>query len=128
MPKRDQVCKGDNSQESTATTLRRAHVGLMLMSSSLEPWCAMPNRPSDEDVSRQILSIFIRHRIPASGVLPRNYFLDVRDSDFQRGINNAVANNWIAIDLRNRYRYQLTATGYAAGGLIVDAPINAEAP
>jgi hypothetical protein len=99
----------------------------MLMNSSLEPWCAMANRPSDEEVSRQILSIFIRHRIPVSGMLPRNYFLDVRDCDFQRGINNAVANNWIAIDLRNRYRYQLTATGYAAGGLPVDAPINAEA-
>ena len=74
----------------------------------------MPNRPSDEDVSRQILSIFIRHRIPTSGTLPRNYFFDVRDSDFQRGLNKAVANNWIAIDPRNRYRYQLTATGYAA--------------
>jgi hypothetical protein len=88
----------------------------------------MPNRPTDEDVGRQILSIFIRHRIPVSGMLARNYFLDVRDSDFQRGINNAVANKWIAIDLRNRYRYQLTATGYAAGGLPVDEPINAEAP
>jgi hypothetical protein len=35
--------------------------------------------------------------------------------NFRRGINKAVANNWITIDLRNRYRYQLTATGYAAG-------------
>ena len=87
----------------------------------------MPNRPTDEDVSRQILSIFIRHRVLASGMLPRNYFIDVRDSDFQRGINKAVANNWVAIDLRNRYRYQLTATGYAAGTLIIDAPIIAEA-
>lgn len=75
----------------------------------------MPNRPSDEDVSRQILSIFMRHRVPTSGMLPRNYFFNVRDSDFQRGINKAMANNWITIDLRNRYRYQLTATGYAVG-------------
>ncbi|MGB3657283.1 MAG: hypothetical protein WBA14_05045, partial [Pseudolabrys sp.] len=34
-----------------------------------------------------------------------------RDGDFQRELNKAVANNWITIDLRNRYRYQLTATG-----------------
>jgi hypothetical protein len=86
----------------------------------------MPDRPSDEDVGRQILSVFMRHRIPASGMLQRNYFFNVRDSDFQRGINKAVANNWITIDLRNRYRYQLTATGYAAGRMIdpaLDAPI-----
>jgi hypothetical protein len=42
----------------------------------------------------------------------------VRDSDFQRGINKAVANNWITVDLRNRYRYALTATGHAAGRTI----------
>ena len=74
----------------------------------------MPDRRSDEEVSRQILSIFTRNRIRAGGVLQRNNFFDVRDGDFQRGINRAVANNWIVIDLRNRYRYQLTATGYAA--------------
>jgi hypothetical protein len=67
----------------------------------------MPDRLSDEDVSRQILGVFMRHRIPATGTLQRNYFFDVRDSDFQRGINKAVANNWITIDLRNRYRYHL---------------------
>ena len=78
----------------------------------------MPDRPSDEDVSHQILGVFMRHRIPATGTLQRNYFLDVRDSDFQRGINKAVANNWITIDLRNRYRYQLTTTGYAFGQMI----------
>ena len=86
----------------------------------------MPDRPSDEDVGRQILCVFMRHRIPASGTLQRNYFFSVRDSDFQRGINKAVANNWITIDVRNRYRYQLTAAGYAAGRMInpvPDAPI-----
>jgi len=78
----------------------------------------MPDRPSDEDVSRQILGVFMRHGIPATGTLQRNHFFDVRDSDFQRGINKAVANNWITIDLRNRYRYHLTATGYAVGRMI----------
>ena len=70
------------------------------------------------EVSRQILSVFMRHRVPATGTLQRNYFLEVRDSDFQRGINKAVANNWITIDSRNRYRYQLTTTGYAAAQVI----------
>jgi len=78
----------------------------------------MLDRPSDEDISRQILGVFMRHQIPAAGTLQRNYFFEVRDSDFQRGINKAVANNWITIDLRNRYRYQLTAAGYAAGQTI----------
>ena len=82
----------------------------------------MPNRASDEDVSRQILLVFMRHRIPASGTLQRNNFFDVRDGDFQRGMNKAVANNWITIDLRNRYRYQLTANGYAVGRMIAQTP------
>ena len=60
----------------------------------------------------------MRHRVPATGTLQRNYFFQVRDSDFQRGINKAVANNWLTIDLRNRHRYQLTATGYAYGRMI----------
>jgi hypothetical protein len=54
-------------------------------------------------------------------MLPRNYFFTVRDGDFQRGLNKAVANDWIAIDRRNRYRYQLTATGHNAGRTI-EAP------
>jgi hypothetical protein len=82
----------------------------------------MPHRSSDEEVGRQILGIFMRHRVTVSGTLQRNYFFDVRDGDFQRGINQAVANNWITIDLRNRYRYQLTATGYAAGRSIDPLP------
>ena len=78
----------------------------------------MTDRSSDDEVSRQILGVFMSHRIPASGTLQRNNFFDVRDGDFQRGINKAVANNWITIDLRNRFRYQLTAMGYAAGRMI----------
>ena len=77
--------------------------------------------PSDEDVGRQILGVFMRNRIPVSGMLPRNYFFTVRDGDFQRGLNKAVANSWIIIDRRNRYRYELTAAGYAAAQTI-EAP------
>ncbi len=84
-----------------------------------EAYCrSMRDRPSDEDVSRQILGVFMRHRVPATGTLQRNYFFEVRDGDFQRGINKAVANNWITVDLRNRYRYQLTTTGYDVGRVI----------
>jgi hypothetical protein len=78
----------------------------------------MLKRPSDEEVGQQILGVFMRYQVPVSGMLQRNYFSDVRDSDFQRGINKAVANNWITVDLRNRYRYALTATGHAAGRTI----------
>ena len=91
----------------------------------------MLDRPSDDEVSGQILGVFMRYRIPAGGTLQRNYFFDVRDGDFQRGINKAVANNWITIDPHNRYRYQLTKTGYAAGRMIdpvLDPSINARGP
>lgn len=70
---------------------------------------------SDEDVSRQILGIFMRYKVPANGTLKRNSFFDVRDGDFQRGIANAVANNWITVNLRNRYQFVLTPVGFAAG-------------
>ena len=49
----------------------RAAIGAM----ASEPYCrSMLDRPSDEDVSRQILGVFMRHRIPATGMLQRNYF------------------------------------------------------
>jgi hypothetical protein len=70
---------------------------------------------SDEDVGRQILGIFMRYKVPASGTLRRNNFFDVRDADFQRGLNRAVANKWIKLHLRDRYTYQLTDVGFAAG-------------
>jgi hypothetical protein len=70
---------------------------------------------SDEDVGRQILSIFIRHKVVAGGVLRRNQFIDVRDADFQRGLNKAVGNHWLRVDLRDRYTYELTEAGRAAG-------------
>lgn len=75
----------------------------------------MAQNPSDEEVGRQILGIFMQHKVGASGTLRRNHFLDVRDADFQRGLNKAVANNWLKIKLRDRYTYELTETGLAAG-------------
>jgi hypothetical protein len=70
---------------------------------------------SDEEVGRQILSIFIKRKVVAGGVLRRNHFIDVRDADFQRGLNNAVGNQWVKISLRDRYTYELTDAGLAAG-------------
>ncbi len=75
----------------------------------------MPPRMSDEDVGRQILGIFMRYRIAAGGTLRRNNFFDVRDADFQRGLNFAIQNRWIKQHLRDRYTYQLTEIGFAAG-------------
>ena len=69
---------------------------------------------SDEEVGRQILGVFMRNKTPANGVLRRIDFFDVRDGDFQRGINSALANKWITLHVRDRYRYILTDAGYAA--------------
>jgi hypothetical protein len=69
----------------------------------------------DEEVGRQILRIFMHYKVPAGGVLRRNHFIDVRDADFQRGLNNAIANQWIKIARRDRYTYELTHLGLAAG-------------
>jgi len=70
---------------------------------------------SDEEVGRQILEIFMRYKIHPLGVLRRNNFMGVRDADFQRGLNKAVENNWIKIKSRDRYTYELTEAGFAAG-------------
>ena len=70
---------------------------------------------SDDDAGRQILGIFVRNKVQATGTLRRIHFFDVRDGDFQRGINRAVANKWIMVHHRDRYRYILTEEGYAAG-------------
>jgi hypothetical protein len=70
---------------------------------------------SDEEAGRQILGIFVRNKVQASGTLRRIHFFDVRDGDFQRGINSAVANRWITVHHRDRYRYILTEDGYLAG-------------
>jgi len=70
---------------------------------------------SDEEVGRQILNIFMKHHVGVNGVLRRNNFVEVRDADFQRGLNKAVENRWIKIKLRDRYTYELTEAGLAAG-------------
>jgi hypothetical protein len=70
---------------------------------------------SDEEVARQILSVFTRHRVVSGGLLRRNYFIEVRDADFQRGLNSAVENHWLKINPRDRYTYELTDAGLAAG-------------
>ena len=75
----------------------------------------MPPRMSDEEVGRQILGIFMRYRMIAGGTLRRNNFFDVRDADFQRGLNFVIASKWIKQHLRDRYTYQLTEIGHAAG-------------
>ena len=70
---------------------------------------------SDEEAGRQILRVFTRYKVPVAGALRRNNFFDVRDGDFQRGIDRAVFNRWITLHARDRYRYILTEAGYAAG-------------
>src|ERR1700687_997463 len=75
----------------------------------------MTQKPTDDDVGRQILGIFMQHKVRPSGTLRRNNFIDVRDADFQRGLNKAVENNWLNINLRDRSTYELTETGHAAG-------------
>ena len=79
-------------------------------------------QPSDDEVGKQILEIFMRHHVTVNGALQRNHFFDVRDGDFQRGINKAIANNWLTIDPRDRYRYRLTAAGHAEGSRIGTLP------
>lgn len=69
----------------------------------------------DEEVGRHILRIFMQYKVPAGGVLRRNHFIEVRDADFQRGLNNAIANQWIKIAGRDRYTYELTHLGLATG-------------
>ena len=70
---------------------------------------------TDDEAGRQILGIFVRYRVPAGGTLRRTHFFDVRDGDFQRGLNNAAARKWVVVHHRDRYRYILTEEGYAAG-------------
>jgi hypothetical protein len=74
----------------------------------------MTQIPSDEDVALQIIGIFSRNKIPSGGILRRNYFVEVRDADFQRGINKAIENDWIKIKPYDRYTYKLTDAGFAA--------------
>src|SRR5262245_46114747 len=76
---------------------------------------------SDEDIGRQILSIFMKHKVVAGGVLRRNHFMAIRDADFQRGLNKAVENHWLKVRLHDRYTYELTEAGVAVA---LNADIN----
>jgi hypothetical protein len=76
---------------------------------------SMPIPLTDEEAGRQILGVFVRHRVQPAGTLRRIHFFDVRDADFQRGINRAVANRWITVHHRDRYCYILTDEGYSTG-------------
>ena len=70
--------------------------------------------PSDEEVGRQILGIFLRYKVCAGGTIRRNKFVEVRDGDFQRGLNKAIENGWVKLKMRDRYTYVLTNAGFAA--------------
>ena len=70
---------------------------------------------SDDEAAREILRVFIRYKIRAGGTLRRNYFIEVRDAIFQRGLNRAIEKNWVKIKTRDRYTYELTEDGLAAG-------------
>src|SRR6478735_8229763 len=67
-----------------------------------------------EYAARQILAVFARYKVTVAGVLRRHQFFEVRDSDFQRGIDGAVAKGWIQRHERDRYRYILTTAGREA--------------
>ena len=75
---------------------------------------------TNEEAGRQILSTFVRYRVPASGMLRRNQFFAVRDGDFQRGVDCAVFHKWIVLHQRDRYRYILTEAGHAAGQMVAE--------
>ena len=69
---------------------------------------------SDEEVGHQILDVFLKHNVRAGGTLRRNYFSNVRDADFQRGISAAVEKGWIKIKPHDRYIYEITELGLIA--------------
>jgi hypothetical protein len=72
----------------------------------------MAEVPSDEEVARQILHVFMEYQVSAGGTLRRNHFSKVRDAYFQRGLTKAVDRGWIKIT-RDRYKYELTEGGRA---------------
>jgi hypothetical protein len=59
-----EMCRG----RRTATVL---WFNLMGVSRTVTP---MLDRSSDDEASRQILGVFMRYRVPANGMLLRNYF------------------------------------------------------
>lgn len=85
----------------------------------------MSVRPSDEEAARQILAVFAANKVTIGNSLKRNYFFSVRDADFMRGLDCAVANGWIERHLRDRYRYILTKHGCAAFSILESAALPA---
>ena len=73
----------------------------------------VPNSDGDY-AARQILAVFARYKVTVAGCLRRHQFFEVRDSEFQRGIDGAVAKGWIQRHERDRYRYILTRAGREA--------------
>ena len=74
---------------------------------------------ADDHAARQILSVFAIYKITVGGVLRRHQFFEVRDGDFQRGIDTAVSKGWIQRHARDRYRYILLAAGREAFGSVL---------
>ena len=69
-------------------------------------------RATDEEVARQILGLFAAHRIGLGGILRRFDLFEVRDGDFRRGMDYAVACKWVEQHRSDRHRYVLTHAGY----------------
>jgi hypothetical protein len=78
---------------------------------------------TDEEVARQFLSVFGDYKVPVAGSLRRLHFSGIRDGDFSRGLNKAVANQWIQRHERDRYRYILTQTGRTAIASVLSASV-----
>src|SRR5258707_995564 len=77
--------------------------------------CAKENPMSaDEQAARQILLVFAKYNVMIDGTLRRHQFFEVRDSDFQRGIDTAVNKGGIGRHPHDRYRYVLLSAGRAA--------------
>jgi hypothetical protein len=74
---------------------------------------------ADDHAARQILSVFAKYKVTVGGVLRRHQFFEVRDGDFQRGIDAAVSNGWIQRHAHDRYRYILLAAGRETFGSVL---------
>jgi hypothetical protein len=85
------------------------------------------SRTIDDETALEIMSVFVEYKIPAGGFLRRLHLFRVRDAYFQRGMNRAQANGWIACHERDRYRYFLTsgcktACGTLSASAFIDMP------
>jgi len=69
---------------------------------------------ADNYAAQQILLVFAKYKVTVGGVLRRHQFFEVRDSDFQHGIDAAVEKGWIKRHHHDRYRYMLLAAGRQA--------------